>query len=49
MTVRGNSNPYYDESINRIRNKFSRAMGDFENPESDVEWAATDLSDGLIT
>jgi len=24
-------------------------MGDFENPESDVEWAATDLSDVLIT
>ena len=23
-------------------------MGDFENLESDVEWAATDLSDVLI-
>ena len=48
MIVRGNPHPYYDESINRIRNKFSRAMGDFENPEIDVEWAAADLSYVLI-
>ena len=38
LIVHGNPHSCYDESINRIRNKFSRAMGDFENLEIDVEW-----------